>query len=327
LLTGGLLVSMVAACNSGEAPPNPYSLIRELSGHSGWIESVSWSPDGKLLASGSADGAVRIWNLDGGRTQEIAKEIGTVGAVAWSPDVRNLAIGSYGPVDTLRFWNIGTQTISLTVTPRGRLGIASLSWSPDGRVLALGGDDLILVEPTTGEVLTVPLRYGAANSARWSPDGNAIAYGSSLEKAVGKPYVVTIWDPSKGDGSDDDHNVVTMQGHSSFVNSVAWSPDGSRIVSGSYDETVRIWDVANAHEVATLTGHTQSVESVDWSPDGKVVASGGYDKKVLLWDVTTGDVIATLNHPSYVRSVVWSPDGAVLATACDDGKIRLWRTK
>jgi WD40 repeat protein len=270
---------------------------------------------------------VRVWDVSNGGSKVIAKELGTVGAVAWSPDGQTLAVGSYGPVDTLRFWDIATQSISLTVTPRGRLGIASLSWSPDGRVLALGGDDLILAEPTKGEVLTVPLRFGAATSAKWSPDGHAIAYGSSLEKADGKPYVVTIWDPSKGDGSDDDKNIVTLHGHSGSVTSVDWSPDGSLIASGSFDKSVRIWDEGNAREVATLTGHTQSVESVDWSPDGKVIASGSFDKKVLLWDVATHDVIATLDHPSYVNSVAWSPDGTALATACDDGKVRIWRTK
>ncbi|MEH2282922.1 MAG: ribosome assembly protein 4, partial [Nostoc sp.] len=117
----------------------------------------------------------------------------------------------------------------------------------------------------------------------------------------------------------------TLEGHSSEVRSVVFSPDGQRLASASSDNTIKLWDVATGKAVQTLTGHSARVNSVVFSPDGQRLASASDDKTIKLWDVATGKAVQTLTgHSNLVNSVVFSPDGQRLASASDDNTIKLW---
>ncbi|EDN93035.1 hypothetical protein SS1G_08900 [Sclerotinia sclerotiorum 1980 UF-70] len=119
----------------------------------------------------------------------------------------------------------------------------------------------------------------------------------------------------------------TLEGHSNSVYSVAFSPDGTKVASSSYDQTIRLWDTTTGESLQTLEGHSNSVTSVAFSPDGTKVASGSHDKTIRLWDTITGESLQTLEgHSNWVSSVAFSPDGTKVASGSHDKTIRLWDT-
>ncbi|MDE3721812.1 protein kinase [Nocardiopsis sp. N85] len=118
--------------------------------------------------------------------------------------------------------------------------------------------------------------------------------------------------------------ITILDGHSSDVNSVAFSPDGTTLATGSSDDTVLLWDIATGTEIISLDDHSDQVSSVAFSPDGTTLATGSWDDTVRLWDIESGEHVTTLEHTHSVRSVAFSPDGTTLATGGMDDIVRLW---
>ncbi|MGE5656004.1 MAG: WD40 repeat domain-containing protein [Actinomycetota bacterium] len=119
----------------------------------------------------------------------------------------------------------------------------------------------------------------------------------------------------------------TLPGHSSFVNSVAISPDGKILASGSWDKTIKLWNLGTGELIRTLTGHSDRVNTVAISPDGQILVSGSSDETIKLWSLSSGEVIRTLlGHSLGVNSVAVSPDGQIVASCGGpDNSIKLWQ--
>jgi WD40 repeat protein len=124
---------------------------------------------------------------------------------------------------------------------------------------------------------------------------------------------VRVWDPHSG------QMITILVLRAGRVNVAAWSPDGTRLATGSNDGTVRVWDPHSGDPITTIIGHTQGVGAVAWSPDGTRLATIGYDRTLQVWDLTTGNTAILIRHTDVVRAVAWSPDGTSLATGGSDG--------
>jgi WD40 repeat protein len=146
-------------------------------------------------------------------------------------------------------------------------------------------------------------------------DGATIASGSDDQ-------TVKLWDITTG------KCLKTLQGHTSWVNSVAISPDGTTLVSGSADRTIKLWDIRTGECLKTLQGHTQRVQSVAISPDSATLISSSNDQTVKLWDISTGECLKTLQgHTHTIGSVAISLDGTTVASGSFDETIKLWDVK
>ena len=293
-----------------------------LTGRTGDVGSVAFSPDGKTLATASGDGTVQMWdvatgrlirNLFVGHTSGVSSRV----SVAFSPDGKTLASG--GTNGTVRLWNVATgRQIGNPLT--GHTGpVGSLAFSPDGNTLASGSDDgtVRLWDVTVGRQIGDPLTGHTCwvGSVAFSPDGKTLASG-------GTNGTVRLWNVAAGRQIG-----KPLTGHTGPVGPLAFSPDGKTLASAGAHGTVQLWNVATGRQIGNpLTGHAGPVGPLAFSPDGKTLATGGADHTVRLWNVTTGHQIGKpfTGNTQRVISVAFSPDGKTLATGGADHTVRLW---
>ena len=289
------------------------SEYNRLEGHTSSVLSVSFSGDGKTLASGSRDNTIKFWNVETrAEIHTLSGHTSSVESVSFSDDGKTLASGSYDK--TIKLWNVETGAEIRTLS-RHTGSVSSVSFSCDGKTLASGSRDrtIKLWNVETGyEIRTLSGHESSVNSVSFSGDGKTLASGSSDE-------TIKLWNVETG------YEICTISGHISSVESVSFSGDGKTLASGSDDETIKLWNVETGCEIRTLSGHKRSVWSVSFSGDGKTLASGSGDCTIKFWNVETGAEIHTLTgHTEAVSSVSFSDDGKTLASGSEDKTIKLW---
>lgn len=282
--------------------------------------SLSWSPSGRLIAEGTKDGTINIWDISNRTIIKSQKEHhGTINSLSWSPDGKSLVSGSSD--NTMRIWKIDEVKEKVEVkkdleSHRGhQSAVNGVSWSPDGEKIAGGDSDGIVGIWGAGkgeEIFYIKAHKDPVFSIKWSPNGKQLASASGDK-------IIRIWN------AENMKETFLLSGHTGTVWGVSWSPNENLLASASKDNTIRIWDTSNGKQLQVLTGHVKSVNAVDWSPDGKRIASGSDDKKILIWDIETNKTLFSLDkHQNEVTCVNWSKNGKLLASGSWDRTIRIW---
>ena len=282
----------------------------------GYVLSVAISPNGQMIASGSADGKVRLWDLKGKLIAQPFEghELG-VFSVAFSPDGKTIISGSEDT--TLRLWDLKGNPIG---TPfRGhKYRLLSVAFSPDGKTIISGSSDRTLrLWDTEGNPIGKPFtgHDDYVTSVAFSPDGKTIVSGSADK-------TLRLWD------TEGNPIGKPFTGHDERISSVAFSPDGKTIISGSWDKTLRLWDREGNPISQIFRGHGGYVTSVALSLDGETIVSGSNDNTVWLWDLKGNPIAQPFKgHERFVTSVAFSPNGGMIVSGSEDSTVRLWDLK
>ncbi len=297
-------------------------------GHESLVLSIAFSGDGTRIVSGSADHTVRLWNPDSGQAvgAPLAGHESAVTSVAFSPDGKRIVSGSQD--NTLRLWDVKSGEVIGTPLQGHGTGVSSVAFTSDGSRIVSGSLDRSVrwwdgrTGAAMGELVAAPL---PVTSLALSPDDRRIVsamYTPGGSSDVFTPAILQVWDARTGQPIG-----APMGGHTNPVRTVAFSPDGSRIISGSEDLTLRLWDASTGQPLGRpLQGHSGSINSVAFSRDGTRIFSGGEDGTLRVWnadiDAPIGTVLET--HSTWLSSVAFSPDSHRVAAGGLDGTVRVW---
>ncbi len=324
-------------------------------GHRGGVLSVAFSPDGTEVLTGSEDKAARLWDAATGKEKRsFTGHLEEVTCVAFSPDGTKVLTGSQDR--TVKLWDAATGAELRTFAEPGDF-VQSVAFSKDGSKILVGAGNwrATLWDAATGMEIGASQAFTTdANVAVFSPDGAWVLTGGGFPRTrkltwtgwvdISESTVATarLWDAATG------AEIRTFTGPTGLVNSAAFSPDGTRVVTAASlvrtntrkdngwvdaeDTTARLWDTATGAELHVLSGHAAEVASVAYSPDGATVLTGSKDGTARLWDAATGAEIHVYTPPpnrpdgysEWIQFVAFSPDGTKLLTVAEHGTIVLW---
>jgi WD40 repeat protein/transcriptional regulator with XRE-family HTH domain len=288
--------------------------------HSAAVQALSISPDEQVLATGSWDGTLKLWNLESGALLWMGQHSSSVQRLAFTPDGRTLASG--GDDAVIHLWEVSTGTHLQTLSGQSS-PVYALAWSPDGNLLTSGNFDgnMYLWEmqgrqaahPDTATHILTGHR-GPVWSVAFSPDGRILASGSFDQ-------TVKLWDVERLEGRE------TLTGHTAPVNAVAWSPDGRLLASGSRDQMIWLWEIERGSYRMALHGHTAVIHALAFMSGSRNLLSGSEDGTLRLWDVERGQCMRVIQgYAVTLYDVAWNAAGTQLASAGSDTLVTIWES-
>lgn len=305
-----------------------------LQGHNRGINCLAFSSgckNGKalpILASGSR-GETKLWDLSKGELIETLSEypwvisglVDEVNSLAFSSDGQTLV--SCGADSTIKLWHVGALDL-IDILHKHNGVVRCAAFTPDGRMLATGGDDrkILFWDLMQRQVaIALSLDDTAAHSLVLSRDGETLVTGSYRKIKVWRTL------PQTGIKSlKDAEPLHTLMGHSHIVRSLAINADGRILVSGSWDQTIKIWQLETGELLHTLKGHRDRVYAIALSPDGQIIASGSADKTIKLWHLQTGELLGTFTgHGNIVTALAFTASGEMLVSGSLDKTIKIWQ--
>lgn len=296
-------------------------LLRTLTGHTGTIKSLNFSPNSKMLVSGGSDyePTIRFWHPQNGKKLGTINRAhqGAIDSILITPDGKTLI--SCGSDYRINFWNLRTLEFSRAFDGH-TTSVLSLALTPDSQILASGGLDGIRLWDLQNKLPLATLASfdNAIYSLAISPNSQILASGDNKG-------IIKLWDIQS-------RKLITQfNAHSEIITRLVFTPDGQTLVSSSRDKTIKIWNINNGQQIRTLKGHNNWVNTIAISPDGNTLASGGQDG-MKLWDLTTGELknISPENSNSVmawtqpITEIAFSSDGKMIATGGVDQKINIW---